>query len=177
MVKPHGNRGEVVTVPVHGLPPLLCAGMTVAAVPPALKASRWHTVRDATSDGGTGQLVALTGARTIGEAEELVGKTLLARVSELPKDYELSDVDALLGRQVCDRRLGLLGTIVEVLRGPANDVWVVDEGAYGELLLPVIPDVVEGVPANGSIVVDVPAGIVAMPDAVDEARNGEPQGE
>ena len=44
------------------------------------------------------------------------------------------------------------------MRGPANDVWVV-RGARGEILLPVIDDVVSAVPESGPIPVRVPAGL------------------
>ena len=48
--------------------------------------------------------------------------------------------------------------IEEILSGPANDVWVV-RGERGELLLPVIEQVVSDVPDEGAIEVRVPAGL------------------
>ena len=42
---------------------------------------------------------------------------------------------------VVDEARGVLGEIVEVIVTGANDVWVVD-GPFGEVLLPVIDDVV-----------------------------------
>ena len=90
------------TVPVHGLPPLLREGLEVAIVPPPLKEDRWHEVRHASDAGQEGQLVELSGARSIGDATKLVGKTLLARLDDLPANYALLDVDALLGREVVD---------------------------------------------------------------------------
>ena len=45
-------------------------------------------------------------------------------------DFELDSLDAaytdLMGREVVDERFGLLGTIVEIMSTPANDVWVVE---------------------------------------------------
>lgn len=147
------------TVPVHGLPPLLREGLRVAAVPPLLKADRWHTVVSVSDDGGSGQLVALSGARDIAAADELVGKTLLANVADLPEDLALHDVDALLGREVVDERHGMLGTIEEILTGVANDVWVI-EGPYGEVLVPVVDEVVSAVADAGPIQVRVPDGTI-----------------
>ena len=157
------------TVPVHGLPPLLYVGLEVAAVPPALKGSRWHVIEAVSSEGGTGELVRLSGVRSIGAAEELTGKTLLAAVGDLPSDLALHDVDALLDRDVQDASGTKLGTISEVMRGPANDVWVVDGAAFGEVLLPVIPEVVVSLPADGPIVVAVPDGLLPASASSDTA--------
>ena len=158
MEKTHGKRGEVVTVPVHGLPPMLREGLEVAPVPPALKGPRTLRVLEADL-GRSGQLVALEGVSGIGEAERLVGRVLLARVDDLPEGFEARDVDALLGRDVVDEKSGLLGQITEVMVGPANDVWVV-EGPFGEVLLPVVESVVVEVSAEGPVRVRVPDGLL-----------------
>ena len=50
----------------------------------------------------------------------------------------------MLAVSVEDQQRGVLGTIVEVIVTGANDVWVV-EGRFGEILIPVIDDVVMGV--------------------------------
>jgi 16S rRNA processing protein RimM len=49
-----------------------------------------------------------------------------------------------------DPDLGLSGTITEVMRGVANDVWVIDVDGE-ELLLPVIDKVVSEVSESGPI--------------------------
>lgn len=148
------------TVPVHGLPSLLCAGMRVAVVPPPLTRSRWRRVESLRSSGGPGEVVRLSGSSGIADAQELVGSSLLADVSDLPADLALHDADALLGRSVTDARHGELGTIAEVMVGPANDVWVI-RGRLGELLVPVVDEVVSEVPARGPIEVRVPEGTIA----------------
>ncbi len=142
---------------------MLSVGMKVAAVPPALKQSRWHTVTSVEEGSGSGQLVALSGSRSIGSAQELAGKVLLASVESLPEDYALHDVDALLDREVVSHTYGSLGTITEILTGPANDVWVVD-GPYGEVLLPVIDEVVRAIDAAGPLEVNVPDGLIPRDD-------------
>lgn len=158
VVKPHGRRGEVVTVSVHGLPSLVREGLEVAVVPPELSGPRWRTVTSCSADDREGCLVALSGVGDIASAEALVGRYLLARRADLPADLELHDPRSLLGREVRDERLGALGQIAEVMRGPANDVWVVRGGA-GETLLPVVDEVVAEVPDDGPIAVRVPAGL------------------
>ena len=109
--------------------------------------------------GRSGQLVALEGVTGIGEAERLVGHALLARVDDLPEGFEAHDVDALLGREVVDEKSGPLGSIVEVMVGPANDVWVVD-GPLGEVLLPVVESVVVDASGEGPIRVLAPEGLL-----------------
>ena len=151
--KSHGKKGEVVTVPVHGLPPVLSEGMRVCVVPPLLKQDRWHTVESCFEDDRGGSLVSLSGVRGIGAADELRGRYLLAPVSELPEDFGVHDVERLIGREVVDAQVGPLGHIEEVMCGPANDVWVVSNGT-DEVLLPVIERVVCDVPDEGPVTVD-----------------------
>ena len=158
VVKAHGRRGEVVTVPVHGLPSIVSKGLEVCVVPPALKGPRWRKVLQV--DGGEkGQLVRLEGVSDLEASSKLVGKTLLARVEDLPEGFERSDVDWLMGRDVTDERFGYLGEISEVMVGPANDVWTVD-GPFGEVMVPVVDEFVVKVPRRGPIVVRVPDGTV-----------------
>ncbi len=61
--------------------------------------------------------------------------------SELPPSWEPEPTADVLGSRVTDERHGDLGEIVEVIETGANDVWVV-EGPLGQVLLPVIDDVV-----------------------------------
>lgn len=159
--KTHGRNGEVVAVPAHGLPLALRAGLEVAVVPPRLKGPRWRKVTSC-EDSASGQLVALEGVRDLGHASQLVGRSLLARVRDLPRGLLMRDADALLGRAVRDVRRGDLGAIEEVLRGPAQDVWVV-RGPYGEVLVPAVePIVVASDPEDlaAPLVVDLPRGMV-----------------
>ena len=158
VAKAHGRRGEVVTVPVHGLPPLVFEGLEGALVPPRLKGSRWHQVESCSSDGRSGSLVALSGVDSMGDAEGLVGSYVLARVSDLPGDLPLHDRERLVGRQVVDAFSGVVSTIHEVMCGPANDVWVL-RCEMGEMLIPVVDEVVSEVPEDGPITVRVPAGL------------------
>lgn len=156
--KTHGRRGEVVTVPVHGLPSLVRTGLEVALVPPDGRSPRWRRVGSCASDARSGQLVSFDGVSTLDEAERLVGRTLLAREADLPNDLALHDAGRLVGREVRDVCTGRVGTIEEVMSGPANDVWVVRDGA-GELLVPVVDEVVSAVPDEGPVPVRPPAGL------------------
>ena len=157
--KTHGRRGEVVTVSVRGLPSLVRPGLSVALVPPDGRHDRWHTVTSCSSDGRSGQLVGLSGVSTLDEARALVGATLLACEADLPADLSLRDAGRLIGREVTDVRSGRRGAIAEVMRGPANDVWVVRDET-GELLVPVVDEVVVEAGDEGPILVRPPEGLV-----------------
>ena len=148
------------TVPVHGLPLVLDDGMEVVPVPPALKGARTFRVTSV-SDGPAGQLVSLAGITSIGAASELVGKTLLVHEEDLPDDFALRDVGRLVGREVVDAALGDLGRIDEVMRGVANDVWVV-RGPHGEVLIPVVDEFIVSLGDEGPISVKVPEGLVEV---------------
>lgn len=163
IVRTHGKRGEVVVAALDGLPFSLHAGMRVCLTPPALKQDRFRTVTSVTQTAGW-PLVTFEGVSSIGDAEELVGKLVLARAEEVPQAAREREVCSSAGREVVDDEHGELGTIVEVMRLPANDVWRV-EGPYGEVLLPVIDDVVGDIPAEGPIHVHVLPGL--MPQAGD----------
>ena len=160
--KAHGRRGEVVTVPVHGLPPVVREGLSVAVVPPPLRGERWHEVVSVSGDSRSGSLVALSGVTTIEDAEALVGAYLIARAEDLPADLALHDPERLVGRVVRDARDGAVGVIEEVMTGPANDVWVV-RGEHGELLVPVVDAVVREVAPEGEIAVTPPQGLAWEP--------------
>lgn len=161
VVKTHGKHGEVVAEVLRGLPLLVRPGLEVALTPPALKRDRFCRVERVT-DAGTGVLVSFFGIDSISSAEEVVGCYLLARETDLDIDALTASLDELRGRVVVDARFGVLGTIVDVMALPANDVWVVDGGGYGEVLLPVIPDVLDEIPPAGDIPVHVMDGLVDL---------------
>lgn len=169
VVSPHGIKGEVSVEALRGLPFLLHAGMTVALTPPALNRDRFCTIERA--DGMSG-LAKFSGIDTLDDAEGISGCYVLAREADL----DLSPLDVayvdLVDRAVVDERYGALGTIVEVMETPANDVWVID-GPYGEVLVPVIDSVVRELPDTGDITVRVMDGLIDAEPAT--AATGEGQ--
>jgi 16S rRNA processing protein RimM len=58
-----------------------------------------------------------------------------------------------------DEKYGELGEVTEVMLGPVQDVLVV-EGAYGEVLVPVVDAFVLSVSEDGVISTRVPNGLV-----------------
>ncbi len=159
MVRPHGKRGEVAVVPVRGLPLVVRRGLTVALTPPALERDRFCTVEDV-SELGREVLVRFSGIDSMTDAEAIAGCYVLACDADLDLGPLEASVEELRGRPVVDARYGALGTVVDVLENPANDVWVVDGGPYGEVLIPVIDEVVEELPADGTISVRIMNGLI-----------------
>ena len=149
--------------PLRGLPFLLNKGLECALTPPALNRDRFCYVRSA-SGAGSEMLVSFSGIDDLDAAESISGCYVLVREGDIELDDLTVAVDDILGRTVIDERYGELGEICEVMCTPANDVWVIDGTSYGELLIPVIPDVVEGIPEDGPIHVAVMDGIVTQTD-------------
>lgn len=160
ITRTHGKRGEVVAVPLDGLPFCLKPGMRVCLTPPDLDRDRFTTVRSVNDAGIV--LVGFEGVRDLNAAERLVGKLVLARREDVPEFVEEHDLLDCVGCTMVDVNLGPLGTITELMQLPANDVWCVESPRYGELLVPVLEHVVVDLPENGEgvVTVDLPRGIV-----------------
>lgn len=139
IIKTHGVKGEVSFAPADGLPLSCLEGLTVWIVPPAEKAE--SSVITSLRPGPKGPLIGLDGYETLEQASILTGKSLVASATELPAGSFKTPYDPV-GVRVTDEKRGDLGTIAEVIVTGANDVWVVTGGPYGEVLIPVIDEVV-----------------------------------
>jgi len=140
VVKTHGLKGEVSVAVAPGLPLSVLTGVEVWIVPPPASArfGRIESVRP----GPKGPLIKLTGFDDLDAARAISGCELLASSADLPDGWDIpEEEEEFVGRTVEDVDRGTLGTIVEVIITGANDVWVV-HGPFGEILIPVIDDVV-----------------------------------
>lgn len=149
IIKVHGTQGEVTVAPRDGLSLSLLGGIDVWIVPPPGSGAIARRMRDLRPT-AKGVLVRISGIETQAEAHEVVGRHLLARGAELPADaFETPD---LTGYEVTDVRRGYIGSIAEVIVTGANDVLVCEGGPFGQVLVPVIDDVILSVDADGSCV-------------------------
>lgn len=166
VIKTHGLKGEVSVAAAAGTPFLLSEGLTVWFVPPAPGAPR-HATITGVRQGPKGPLVTFDAVAGVDAAAALVGRDVLARAEDVP-DEVLDELEPELeGYTVTDTRHGLLGEVVETIITGANDVWVV-EGPYGEVLIPVIDDVVVAIDDDaGTIDVTLLDGL--LPGEGDEA--------
>lgn len=156
----HGKKGEVVAVALDGLPFCLKPGMRVCLTPPDLDTERFCTVVSVGSQ--ETPLVAFSCARDLNAAERLVGKLVLARREDVPEYVEEHEFLDCVGCRMVDVERGEVGEISQLMMLPANDVWVVRSDAYGEVLVPVLEDVVVELPEDpdGDVVVRLPSGIL-----------------
>lgn len=142
IVKTHGLKGEV-SVKAYAEASLeLLTGIEVWLVPPprGLRTSEVLGVRP----GPKGPILQLAGVDDIDAATQLSGCELLVPTDRLPDDwFQQPDSDDAVGMRVVDEERGFLGMVEEVIVTGANDVWVV-EGPLGEVLIPVIDDVLLG---------------------------------
>ncbi len=118
--------------------------MRVCLTPPPLRGDRWHTVERV----GVGEspLVAFSGVGGLAEAEPLVGKLVLVGRDDVPEAAQERAVLDCVGCELVDDERGSVGIIRELMRLPANDVWRVDGGPFGEVLVPIIDDVAVRIP-------------------------------
>lgn len=160
VVRTHGSKGEVLVAPLRGLPFLLHEGMSVSLTPPALKRPRWVTVESLRAENEEGALVRFSCSHDLHGSESILCCTVLAHAEDITLGPLTAAYDDLIGRTVIDERYGELGQIREVMETPANDVWVVNGTAHGEVLIPVIPDAVESIPGEGPIAVHIMDGLL-----------------
>jgi 16S rRNA processing protein RimM len=134
-----GLKGEVVAHTLDGVPFLIAEGMRVWFVPPPAG------VRDAVVSGvreaPRGTVLRFEGITDPHTAESLVGSTIRVRAEDLPEGWDEPEWEPV-GLVVTDIVRGGIGTVAEVIVTGANDVWVVRGGPFGEVLVPVIDEVV-----------------------------------
>jgi 16S rRNA processing protein RimM len=155
--KTHGLRGEVSVVLTAHMPAESVVGLEVWFVPPApgLRRARVTSVRP----GPKGPLFSFAEVGDVAVADSLRGCTVLAEAARLPEAEDRLDP---LGLTIVDAVRGLLGTVTDVIVTGANDVWVV-EGPLGEVLLPVIAEVVREIDDDSRT-----ARVVLLPGLLEE---------
>jgi 16S rRNA processing protein RimM len=166
VVKTHGLKGEVSVAVAADLPFDLPEGVDVWFVPPPanVRAGRIESVRP----GPKGPLVKVSGVDNVDAAYALCGAEMLAKRADIPDEW-FEDVEEPFianGMTVRDEAHGLLGEVVETIETGANDVWVL-EGPFGQILLPVIDDVVLEIDEDaGEILVYVLPGLMPGEDDI-----------
>jgi len=106
-----------------------------------------------------GALVRVQGIDDVGRAHEIVGGWLMAPEDDLPPEPVGSNDE--IGYRVSDVHHGDLGVVTDIIITGANDVLVVDEGPYGQILVPVIERVILDIDdGSGTISVRLLSGLV-----------------
>lgn len=140
VIKTHGVAGEVSCAELEGPLEDLPGGLEVWFVPPPghIRSGRLDSVRP----GPKGSLVTVRGVESIEAARALQGTVMLARTADLPQGWLLEDAPSPTGLSVVDTDRGFIGVVTDVIVTGANDVWIVDGGPFGQVLVPVIDDVI-----------------------------------
>lgn len=135
-----GKQGEVVAVAADGLPLYVPCGLAVTVVPPRLRGPRVLHIDKSAGD-GSGRRLSFRELADLDGAKALVGRTLLAREQDIPREILLRDRRGLVGIEVRDEVAGYLGRVEEVLVGESQDVLVVRDGEQ-ETLIPLVDELV-----------------------------------
>ncbi len=157
IVGAHGVRGELKVVLLTDYPERFAPGATLllesdsGLAPVVIASARPHKGM---------VLVTLASVSTRTAAELLRGrKFMIPEDQAMPLGEHENYLHDLIGLSVETPAGEILGELVEVLLGPANDVYVV-AGAHGQLLLPALRSVVLDVDLeHGRMVVEVPEGL------------------
>lgn len=146
IIRPHGNAGEVTIQIEHGLDPDRLLGLTAWIVPPPEGGARGRRIASV-RPGPRGTLLSLEGITGPESARALNGRWLLGRADAV--SLVRSSESDLRGYEVIDRERGSLGQVARVIVTGANDVLVVEGGPFGQVLVPVIDDVVIAIDQAG----------------------------
>jgi len=139
VAKTHGLNGEVSVVSDGGASLALLEGCVVWFVPPPREVRSARVL--STRPGPKGVLMSFDGVTSVDQAVSLRGCELLVAARDLPAGWMAEDDSDYLGFSVVDAVHGVLGRVEETIVTGANDVWVV-QGEFGQVLIPVIDDVV-----------------------------------
>ena len=158
--RPHGVQG-LVTVTVRTDDPQLrfASGAALLTDPPERGPL---VVAQARAHGGR-LLLSFAGVDDRTGAERLRGTVLLAEVDPLasPEDPEEFYDHQLIGLDVIGRAGASIGTVVEVLHLPGQDVLAVARPAGGEVLVPFVTAMVPEVDlVGGRVLIDPPPGLL-----------------
>ena len=171
--KARGLEGKVTASPAAGLPLVLREGLACHVVPPTRYGPRHIVIASAEELSGGTLVLGFRGVETIEAAEQIAGRSLLANIEDLKYEAGYEDSAWLIGCAVEDERYGTLGAVTELLQTPANDVAVV-QGPYGEVLVPLIDEVLVRVPATEGepLLTHVMDGIIDVAPPAPQAGEG-----
>lgn len=162
VVKEHGVRGEVAVQPHTDSPELRFARGAVLTGRARDGSARRLTV-EASRPHGERLLIRFDGISDRDAAESLRGYTLRLDTSELA---DTGDPDEFHDHQLVQLRGELsdgtaVGTVTDVVHGPAGELLVLDTGDGNTVLVPFVRQIVPAVELDrGRLVIDPPEGLL-----------------
>lgn len=160
VTSPHGIRGEVRVRPLTDFPERLKRTASVTLEIDGER--RRYELERARPHGRGAYLVKLRGVDDRNAAEALRGVRLEVGEDEVvPLPEGTYYIFELVGSTVYDAGGARLGELVDVIKGGANDVYVVRLGDGTEALIPAVKQVVKTVDVRSrTVVVDPPPGLL-----------------
>lgn len=148
MVRPHGLRGELRVHTFNPEAPNLQDGAAIWIGP------RKTSVTRARPDKGA-WILELAGIDNRDTAESLRGALIEAPDSAIQREPDEHFVHELIGLRVETAGGDAVGRVTDVLQPGANDVYVVQTGK-GEVLIPVISEVVRSIDTVSGLIIITP---------------------
>lgn len=169
IIKSHGLSGEVLVAFAGRTSFHELAGVEVWVTPPT--DSVHHTSFEAITPAPDGAqfLVKLAGVSSLNDTSDLSRHRLICAIDDL-SDEVVRDLEQAgqpqhyLGYRVESTNYGPLGEVVEYLETKANDCLVV-QGAYGEVILPIIDDVMLDIDEEAKAI-----SVFVLPGLIDEGE-------
>lgn len=163
ILRPHGVRGELRMQILTDYPDRISELDTVyVGRDPYDRASATGVSIVATRRHREQLLIRLEGVATRDDAETYRGQLLMVALDDaIPLEDGEYYIFQVIGAEVITTEGENLGTIREILETGANDVFVVQGGMYGEVLIPDIPDVVLNVDlTRNQMTIALPPGLL-----------------
>jgi 16S rRNA processing protein RimM len=169
VLRPHGVRGEVRVRLMTAYPERLSAIETLYLGRDPMQATAAAYRMEAIRIHQGVALLKLKGIDDRDQAERLRKLYIMASLDNaVPLEDDEFYFYELIGMTVQTDNGKTLGTISEILETGANEVYIVDSPQFGEVLIPVIDDVVLKIdPDAGLIVVKLPEGL--LPGTAEDA--------
>lgn len=168
VARTHGNKGQVIVNPETDFPDrrfrrgqVLLVGPEQTAAPREILEVRFQQGRP---------IVALEGIETMNDAEALAGTELWVAADTLePLPDNTFYHHDLIGCDVVERGGAVVGTVTAV-EGPMDRSHLIVEGGRGEVMIPLVAEIVTVDTAAKRITIDPPEGLLALNEKGPDAR-------
>lgn len=166
VLRPHGVRGDLSVQILTDFPERMTSLNTVyfAADPADLRRLSEQRVTWARRHKNDTWLLHLNAIETRDDADNFRGQVMMVSLADaVPLEEDEVYLFQVIGLEVHTLEGDNLGRIVDIIETGANDVYVVQGGPHGEILLPAIESVIRYIDVDaGVMTVQIPEGL--LPD-------------
>jgi 16S rRNA processing protein RimM len=179
ILRPHGVRGDFVIQIITDFPNRLQQVEKVYLTRDPEKRGKPFPVVIARPHQGNHWLLHLDGIETRNDSEPYRNAYVMIALTEaVPLDEDEVYLFQVMGAEVHTTDGQVLGMVVDFIETGANDVYVVNGGTYGEILIPAIPDVVLNIdPDAKTMLVQLMDGLLPEPKAESPGSEDEAEDE